>query len=108
MGFSGSSGNGGSIAGASDTTLNNPQNNEVLSYNDVTSMWTNAAVNLDLWAVPIEIEYDGDDWPERPNTTKSVTWVSTKHSTAPLPPTQPTTSTGMAIGDRLIRHPEAA
>lgn len=53
-----------------------------------------------------EVEYDGS-WPARPDVDRSITWISTKHRAAPYPPTQPTDPDGMAIGDRLIRHPEA-
>jgi len=67
---------------------------------DITDLLTTS--NL-----PIEVEYTGSAWPARPNTSKSITWVSTKHINAPLPPTQPSSPTGMAIGDRLIRHPGA-
>lgn len=42
MGFGGGGGGTASIAGASDTTLNNPTNNEVLTYDGTTSMWQNA------------------------------------------------------------------
>lgn len=55
----------------------------------------------------IQVEYVPGGWPDRPATAEAVTWVSTKHKNAPYPPTQPTDPNGMAIGDMLIRHPEA-
>ncbi len=43
MGFGGSSGGGGSIAGSSDAALNNPANNQVLTYDSAAAKWKNAA-----------------------------------------------------------------
>lgn len=54
-----------------------------------------------VWAEPasaIEIEYTGTEWPARPVTSRSVTFVSTKHPGAPLP-------NDMVIGDRIIEAP---
>ena len=42
MGFGSGGSSTSSIAGASDATLNNPTNNEVLTYDGSTSMWKNA------------------------------------------------------------------
>jgi hypothetical protein len=53
------------------------------------------------WAEPAsanEVEYTGTEWPPRPATSRSVTFLSTKHEGAPLP-------NDMVIGDRIIRHP---
>lgn len=49
MGFGGSGGSTSSIAGASDTTLNNPTNDQVLTYDGPTSMWRNAEGGEVTW-----------------------------------------------------------
>lgn len=54
-----------------------------------------------------QVEYTGSAWPARPDVPGVVIWVSTKHKSAPLPPGQPSNPDGMAVGDLLIRHPEA-
>lgn len=54
-----------------------------------------------------QVDYVEGGWPDRPDVPGAVIWVSTGHKNAPYPPTQPSTPTGMAIGDMLIRHPEA-
>lgn len=43
MGFGGNGGGGGSISGSSDVALNNVTNSQVLTYNQTTGKWANAA-----------------------------------------------------------------
>lgn len=51
MGFGGSSGGGGTIAGSGDVALNNPNNSEILSYDSAVSKWKNApASGSSTWA----------------------------------------------------------
>lgn len=57
MGFGGSGGGSGSIAGSSDVALNNPQDSQVLTYSSSTAKWTNQVAAASS-ATPGEIALD--------------------------------------------------
>ena len=63
MGFGSGGSSTSSIAGASDATLNNPTNNEVLTYDGSTSMWKNAESNV---GARILVFDSRDDFPVTP------------------------------------------
>lgn len=63
MGFGSGGGSTSSIAGSTDATLNNPTNNEVLTYDGTTSMWKNAEGGV---GARILVFDSRDDFPETP------------------------------------------
>lgn len=92
MGFGGGGGGGTSIAGATDTTLNNPISNEVLTYDGTMSMWKNAVQEggaptlADLPAgSTLSVIYNAG-WPDRPTarTDIIVQWIDFT-AAAPVP-----------------------
>lgn len=102
MGFGGSGGGSGSVAGSSDVALNNPADSQVLSYNASTSKWKNATITQGGGATAGFVYYTtaSSSWPSRPVSATPVMWVSTTDSTALQP-------TDMVIGDMWVRHPDA-
>ena len=104
MGFGGSGGGGGgSISAASDVALNNPLNNNVLSYNSTTSKWTNSTVPTVVpedWGILPSIYWDGDSWPARvvpSGYSGPVVWDSATDPTATVPASS-------IAGDRWLRR----
>lgn len=57
MGFGGGNSGNVSISGASDVALNNPSNNQVLSYDTTSLKWKNASVTGSAVASPIYVIY---------------------------------------------------
>lgn len=86
MGFSppgGGGGGSGSIAGASDVTLNSLQNDQVLTYDSDSAKWENQdniGSNPTLDNLPagstISVKYTGS-WPARPTARADITvqWI---------------------------------
>lgn len=68
MGFSSGGGGSGNIAGSTDVALNNPSNNEVLTYDTSVSKWKNSQ------AGSAELRWDADarTWPARPQSAPFV------------------------------------
>lgn len=76
MGFGGSGGGGGSIAGASDAAISGPTNGQVLSYNGTTGKWQNTAGGgVDTSKLKAVCVYSGSAYPTRPSGYGSVEWI---------------------------------
>ena len=99
MGFGSGGGGGASISGATDTALNNPNSNEVLTYDGGMSMWKNDPLNNRQ----LIIRYTGTTWPSRPASAPfGVLFLSTNDPTAPAP-----ADANLQTGDVWRRHPDA-
>lgn len=99
MGFGSTGGGSASIAGATDTTLNNPLSSEVLTYDGGLSMWKNDA----LADRQLMVRWSGTAWPARPvGASFGVLFLSTNDANAPAP-----TDANLATGDVWRRHPDA-
>ncbi len=76
MGFGGSGGGSGSVAGSSDVALNNPVNNNVLTYDSSSSKWKNAA-GVDQSIYPVVVMHNANASMARPNVSNVVLWYGT-------------------------------
>ena len=103
MGFGGSGSGGGSIASSSDVALNNPLNNNVLTYDTSTSKWKNGTapsiVPADYGIMPT-LYWNGSTWPSRTvpsGYSGAVVWDSATDQSATAP-------SGSVAGDRWLRR----
>jgi hypothetical protein len=79
MSFGGGGSGSGSIAGASDVTLNSPADTQVLTYNSSTSKWINANstggsptyANLPAGST-LTVAKSGGVWPARPTSRTDI------------------------------------
>ncbi len=103
MGFGGSGGGSASIAGSSDVALNNPANNNVLTYDTSSSKWKNAAsaaVVPQDWGILPTLYWSGTAWPTRTvpsGYSGPIIWDSAADDSATVP-------SGSIAGDRWLRR----
>ena len=97
MGFGGSGGGSGSIAGSSDVALSSPANDQVLTYDSTSAKWVNKAAaggtggSVTIADLPagsvVYARYNTgtSSWPARPTsrTDIMVHWVGGDDSTPP-------------------------